>query len=154
MRHQALNTLLEPVAEGLGYQLVGVEYLPQGRHSLIRIYIDHENGISVEDCEKVSRQVSAVMDVEDPISGQYTLEVSSPGLDRPLFTAPQFEQFLGNVSSVRMKSPIDGRRKFQGTIKGVDGNIVTLAMDDKDVQLPVDDMEKANLVPGDVFAGR
>lgn len=154
MKHQALNDLLTPVVEGLGYELLGVEYLPQGRHSVIRIYIDQSTGISVEDCETVSRQVSAVMDVEDPVSGQYTLEVSSPGLDRPLFTAAHFEQFLGSESNVRMRSPVDGRRKFKGVIKAVDGDTVTLAMEDKDVQLTVDDMEKANLVPGDVFAGR
>ena len=154
MRHQALQELLEPVVTGLGYELVGVEYMPQGRHSVVRVFIDSDNGIKVEDCEQVSRQVSAVLDVEDPIHGQYTLEVSSPGLDRPLFTAEHFSRYIGEVSSIRMKAPVNGRRKFQGVIKTVEDQVITLAMDDGEIKLSVDDMDKANLVPGDVFAGR
>ena len=92
-----LQQLLEPVVESLGCSLWGLEYISQGRHTTLRLYIEAEGGVGVEHCEKVSRQVSAVMDVEDPISGEYTLEVSSPGLDRPLYTLEQFQAYVGET---------------------------------------------------------
>ena len=102
---EQLQALLAPVVEALGYECWGLEYMSQGRHSLLRIYIDHANGVLVEDCEKVSRQVSGVLDVEDPISSEYTLEVSSPGMDRPLFTLELFAKHAGELVKIKLCSP-------------------------------------------------
>lgn len=110
-----LQGLLAPVVEALGYQCWGIEFLSQGRHSLLRVYIDHADGILIDDCEKVSRQLSGVLDVEDPISDEYTLEVSSPGMDRPLFTLEQFSAHVGEQVKIRLRTPFDGRRNFRGS---------------------------------------
>ena len=119
MGRQAPDNMQRPIesaVQGLGYELVGVEYLPQGRRSLLRVYIDTPGGVTVDDCERVSHQVSGVLDVEDPIRGQYVLEVSSPGLDRPLFTAEHFQRFAGSRVRLRTSPPLDGRRNFSGLI--------------------------------------
>lgn len=132
----------------MGYELVGVEYLSQGKHSILRIYIDQPGGITVDDCGKVSGQISAMLDVEDPIRGNYNLEVSSPGLDRPLFTPAHYKQFIGHKCTVRMKMPIDGRRNFTGFIKSLsDDECVDLETDDKTVSLAINMIDKAHLVP-------
>lgn len=146
-KNAIINELLEPVVSGLGYELVGIEYLPQGRRSVVRIFIDQEEGISLGDCEKVSRQVSAVMDVEDPIKGEYTLEVSSPGLDRPLFTSEHYKRFIGEKVNIRVRSPLDGKRKFIGVIIDATEQDVKLSVDGQTIDLPLDEIEKANLVP-------
>ena len=117
---EQLQAMLAPVVEALGYECWGLEFMSQGRHSLLRIYIDHADGILVEDCEKVSRQISGVLDVEDPISTEYTLEVSSPGMDRPLFTLAQFARHVGELVKIKLRSPYEGRRNFQGLLRGVE----------------------------------
>ena len=127
---EQLQALLAPVVEALGYQCWGIEFISQGRHSLLRVYIDHANGILVDDCEKVSRQLSGVLDVEDPISGEYTLEVSSPGMDRPLFTVEQYAAHVGAQVKVKLRSPYEGRRNFQGVLRGVEGQDVVVQVDD------------------------
>lgn len=143
-----LLNLIEPVVSGLGYELVGVEHLPQGHHSLLRIYIDNpEGGVTVSDCEKVSRQVSTVFDVEDPISGRYSLEVSSPGLDRPLFQLADFERFAGREIKVQLAVPVDGRRKMSGKLVGVADGLITLEFEGETKRFPFEDVEKARLVP-------
>ncbi|MDH4273987.1 MAG: ribosome maturation factor RimP [Gammaproteobacteria bacterium] len=142
-----LQALIEPVVAGLGYELVGIEYLAQGRRSVLRIYIDSPNGISLEDCETVSHQVSGVLDVEDPIRGEYSLEVSSPGMDRPLFTVAHFQRFIGQMAQVRTKLPIDARRKFKGVIVAVAADEVTLNVEGKDYRLAMELIDKANLIP-------
>jgi len=148
MRKNALlEGIVEPVVTGMEYEYVGLEYIPQGKHSVLRIYIDKPEGINVDDCSAVSHQISAVLDVEDPIKGEYNLEVSSPGLDRPLFSLAQFEKFVEHQCSIRMKSPIDGQRKFTGVIQSVENDAVILVLSDKSVTLPIDLMDKANLVP-------
>lgn len=144
---EQLQSMLAPVVESLGYQCWGVEFISQGRHSLLRIYIDHERGILVEDCEAVSRQVSAVLDVEDPISSEYTLEVSSPGMDRPLFTLEQFAAHTGEQVRIKLRSPFDGRRNFQGLLRGVEEQDVVVLVDDHEFLLPVDLIDKANVIP-------
>jgi len=142
-----LEQMIQPIAEGLGYVFWGMEFLGQGRHSVLRIYIDKENdGITVEDCEAVSRQVSGILDVEDPIQGEYTLEVSSPGWDRPLFRLEQFAAYTGEVVQVRLRSPYDGRRNFKGLLKGVEGDEVVVQVDDNEYLLPIELIEKANIV--------
>jgi ribosome maturation factor RimP len=111
------------------------------------VYIDHQNGITIDDCERVSHQLSGLLDVEDLVRGQYNLEVSSPGLDRPLFTIEHFEQFRHQKAKVKLSLPIEGRRKFTGIIHGVkDGNVV-LEVDEQQIELPFNTIEKANLVP-------
>ncbi len=142
-----LHDLLAPVVEGLGYELVGIEYLPQGRHSLLRVYIDQEEGITLDDCEQVSRQISAVMDVEDPLRGHYSLEISSPGLERPLFVEEHYIRFAGNRAFVRTSFPIDGRRKFEGILKGVDGEDVVVEIGEELFRLPLVQIDKAHLIP-------
>mgnify|MGYP003419483084 FL=1 len=144
---EQLQALLAPVIEALGYECWGLEFLSQGRHSLLRIYIDHADGILVEDCEKVSRQVSGVLDVEDPISNEYTLEVSSPGMDRPLFALEQFAKHAGELVKIKLRSPYEGRRNFQGSLRGVEEQDVVVLVDDHEYLLPIDLIEKANIVP-------
>ena len=139
--------ILTPVIEALGFECWGIEYISQGRHSLLRVYIDHENGIFIEDCETVSRQLSAVMDVEDPISSEYTLEVSSPGMDRPLFTLEQFAAFVGEQVKIRLRSPVEERRNFQGLIRSVEDQDVVVQMGEFEYLLPIDLVEKANILP-------
>lgn len=138
--------IIEPAVSALGFELLGVEYLPQGRHSLLRLYIDHEEGISVDDCGDVSRQVSAVLDVEDPIRGEYTLEVSSPGVDRPLFTSEHYVRFAGHSAEIRLHAPLDGRRKFQGEIQGVEGDEIVLNVEGKTLRFAVGNIEKGHLI--------
>jgi ribosome maturation factor RimP len=143
-----LEAIIEPVVEGLGYELVGVEYIPQGRHSILRVYIDKPDGINIDDCSAVSRQISGVMDVEDPIHGEYNLEVSSPGLDRPLFKLSHYEQFIGERCSVRLKRLYQERRKFKGVIAAVGGEAVTFKLEHEvEFEVPFDEIDKANLEP-------
>lgn len=144
---EQLQALLAPVVEALGYECWGIEFLSQGRHSLLRVYIDHANGILIDDCEKVSRQISGVLDVEDPISNEYTLEVSSPGMDRPLFTLDQFARNAGEQVKIRLRSPFEGRRNFQGLLRGVEDQDVVVLADDHEYLLPIDLIDKANIIP-------
>lgn len=143
-----LTRLVKSTVEAVGYDLVGVELLarPKAGH-LLRVYIDAANGIGLADCEKVSHQLSGVLDVEDPIAGEYALEVSSPGLDRPLFDAGQFGRFVGSTARVRMAAAVDGRSNWKGTITAVEGDEVVLRVDGEDVRLPVARMASARLVP-------
>lgn len=148
---QVLTELVASAVEPLGYELLGLEYLPQGHHSLLRVYIDSPNGITLDDCEKASRQVGAVLDVEDPIKGEYSLEMSSPGLDRPLFTLEHYEQFTGSKVKLRLHVGIDGRRKYTGVIKGVEDEQVVIAVLENDaekeiIRIPLQNIEKANLL--------
>ena len=139
--------LIQPTVEALGVELWGVEYLIQGKYSVLRVYIDRQDeGVTIDDCERVSRQVSGILDVEDPIPGEYTLEVSSPGMDRPLFHLEQFARFAGEPASVRLRTPVEGRRKFKGVIQSVSDDSVTLLVDGKEYQLPAVAIDKANLV--------
>lgn len=144
---EQLQALLAPVIEAFGYQCWGIEFLSQGRHSLLRVYIDKADGILIEDCEIVSRQLSGVLDVEDPITSEYTLEVSSPGMDRPLFTLEQFAAHAGEQVKIKLRSPFDGRRNFQGLLRGVEEQDVVVQVDDHEYLLPIDLIDKANIIP-------
>ena len=144
-----LQQNLSHVVSGLGYELLGIEWHGQGKHSLLRVYIDHERGIGIEDCEIVSRQLSAYLDVEDLIPGHYRLEISSPGLDRPLFNLEQFQRFVGEQVKLKCHAPIDGQKRFIGTIETVDadGGQITLLKDDgSPLTIPYSNVAKANLV--------
>lgn len=141
-----VTELVDATIQALGLELWGVELLQQGRYSLLRIYIEREEGVTIEDCEKVSRQVSALLDVEDPIAGEYTLEVSSPGVDRPLFTLQQYEQYVGSEVNLKMRRPLDGRRKFKGKILKVSENTIGLLVEDTEHDLEFSEIEKASIV--------
>ncbi|WP_374443511.1 ribosome maturation factor RimP [Pseudomonas panipatensis] len=144
---EQLQALLAPVVEALGYECWGLEFISQGRHSLLRVYIDRPEGILIDDCEIVSRQVSGVLDVEDPISGEYTLEVSSPGMDRPLFSLEQFARYVGEQVKIKLRTPFERRRNFQGILRGVEEQDVVVLVDDHEYLLPIDSIDKANIIP-------
>ncbi len=143
-----LRALLEPAVTALGCELVGIEYRASGKHSLLRVYIDKPEGVTVDDCSAVSYQVSGLLDVEDPVPGHYTLEVSSPGLDRPLFQARDFERFAGHEVKLRTRFPVDGQRNFKGLLQGLhEQQVVIEQQDGTRVSLPLDQVEQARLVP-------
>lgn len=144
---QRLVNLLEPIVNDLGYTLWHLESVGGGRNITLRIYIDSADGIDLEDCEKVSREVSATLDVDDDGGSGYALEVSSPGLDRPLVSAEHFNRFVGERAHVRMFAPVAGHRKFTGVIDGVSDTAVDLRCDDQTYHLPLGDMAKARLEP-------
>ena len=145
MLQEEIEQLLAPTIEDMGYELWGCDYLSQGKHSLLRIYIDKESGIGIEDCEQVSRQVSALLDVEDPISGYYSLEVSSPGVPRHLFKAQQYGKYIGKTVQIKLYKPVDGRRKFEGTIISADESTVRLEVEGVPQEFLFSNIVKANL---------
>jgi ribosome maturation factor RimP len=147
-----VSQLLAPAVSSLGLELLGVEYLPGSGNAVLRLYIDVPAGenaraVTIEDCEAVSREVSAQLDVEDPISVHYTLEVSSPGLDRPLFGAAQFARFTGESAKVTLRLPQDGRRRLTGRITRVDGGMIAFDVDGTEITVAADNIGKARLVP-------
>ncbi len=144
-RENKLQALLSPTVEALGFELWGLEHLTQGKHSLLRLYIESEAGVQVDDCAKVSAQVGALLDVEEPISGEYVLEVSSPGLDRRLFRLDQYPSYVGEELEVRLRTPFEGRRKFKGVLRGVEGEDIVLLVDDHEYLLPFGDVDRAQL---------
>jgi len=143
---QSVQELIEPAVTALGFELWGVQMLSQGKHSTLRVFIDGPNGINVEDCAAVSHQVSGILDVEDPINGQYTLEVSSPGIERPLFTLEQYQRYIGEEISVRLRVPFEGRRKFAGLLTAIEADDIVLRVDDEEYLLPFDTIDRANIV--------
>ncbi len=148
MRNEELTELLAPVVADLGLECLGVEFSPSHGNSLVRVYIDAaDRPVTVDDCEIVSRQVSATLDVNDPIQGRYTLEVSSPGLDRPLYTPAHFARFLGETAKIEVNLAIDGRRRFQGPIRGVEDATIVVEQDGKPVRIAHANIHKAKLVP-------
>ena len=148
MYNKELTQLLAPVVADLGLECLGVEYSPSHGNGLVRVYIDSAGGaVTVDDCEAVSRQVSALLDVNDPIPGRFTLEVSSPGLDRPLFTPEQFARITGQVAKVEVNLAIAGRRRFQGPILAVEGEGIVLEQDGTPVRIAHANIHKAKLVP-------
>lgn len=139
--------LLEPGVSALGFELVDVEMVGSHHNPTLRVYIDSPRGINVDDCAKVSRQLSAVLDVEDPLPGHYTLEVSSPGLDRPLVKPEDFRRYLGEAIKVKMRQPQLGRRNFTGRLLDVTADHVVVEVDQERYQLAFGEMERARLVP-------
>ena len=139
--------MLQPLVEDLGYEFVGLEYTGQSNNAVLRIYIDHELGIDLDDCGRVSGEVAALLDVEDPIAGQYNLEVSSPGLDRPLFTLEQCARFAGEQVQITVFAPVEGRRKFKGRILSVTGDTLNIDQDGAEIALDFSNIAKARLVP-------
>ncbi|MDJ0910477.1 MAG: ribosome maturation factor RimP [Woeseiaceae bacterium] len=144
-----LKGLLEPTVERLGYELTDLEVRAGGKHGLLRLFIDKPDGIRLEDCETVSHAVSAMLDVEDPLPGQYNLEVSSPGLDRKLTKVEHFQRFTGEIVKVSMRFPIAGRRRFRGTLLSSDGENIVVDVDGESHTLPVATIDTARLVPAE-----
>jgi ribosome maturation factor RimP len=138
--------LSEPV-EALGFELLGLELVRAGRHSTLRLYIDHEDGIDVNDCAEVSRQVSAVLDVEDPISTEYDLEVSSPGLARPLFKPAHYQAIIGQQAELSLRMAVNNRRKLKGTVVAVEDTMVRLEVEGQEFPVAFSNIQKAHLVP-------
>ncbi|KTD04549.1 ribosome maturation factor RimP [Fluoribacter gormanii] len=145
MIQEELEHLLAPTINDMGYELWGCEYLSQGKHSLLRIYIDKADGIGIEDCEAVSHQVSALLDVEDPISGNYSLEVSSPGIPRPLFKKWQYQRYIGHDVQIKTFKPIEGKRKLLGTIVSASDDVLVLKINNEDKELLFSNIVKASL---------
>jgi len=140
--------LAERVAAREQCELVHVEYVHDAGRWCLRVYIDRPEGITIKDCSGVSRQLSAVLDVEDFIPHAYHLEVSSPGLDRPLRTADDYRRFAGEPVSIRTKAPIDGRRRFRGTLEKFEGEVVTIADEAGEAfEIPLAEVSKARLNP-------
>ncbi|MDF0533291.1 ribosome maturation factor RimP [Shewanella yunxiaonensis] len=141
-----LEEMLKPTIEALGYQLWGIEFVNAGKHSTLRLFIDSEQGINVEDCANASRQVSSLLDVEDPIASEYTLEVSSPGLDRPLFTAEQYQMYTGEEVKVQLTMPVAGSRNLKGTVLRVEGQMIALDVSGSELTIALDNIRKGNLI--------
>ncbi len=140
-----LTRLVEPVVVGMGYELVGVEF--DALQHTLRVYIDCERGVHLDDCSRVSHQLSGLLDVEDPIPGNYHLEISSPGMDRPLFTPGHFERFKGSLARVQLVSPIDGRRRFKARLLGVEGDKIKLLDGEIQIEIPFESIDRARIVP-------
>ncbi|SFC33876.1 ribosome maturation factor RimP [Marinospirillum celere] len=146
-KDKLLEQLIEPVVQSLNFEFWGLELTGSGRHTLLRIYIDSDAGISVEDCALVSRQVSALMDVEDPISGEYTLEVSSPGMDRPLFKLDHYRRCAGEQVQIKLRLAYEGQRKYTGLLKGVEEDEVIIQVDDEEFCFPLETIDQARIKP-------
>lgn len=148
MDNRQLTELLDPAITGLGLELLGIEFNAGERGGLLRVYIDvAERAVTVEDCARASREISGLLDVNDPIADNYTLEVSSPGLDRPLFTPQQFARFAGQEVKITLHAPVSGRRRYQGVIRDVNGDQVVIDQDGQPISIDHADMAKARLVP-------
>jgi ribosome maturation factor RimP len=147
MLRERLMALIEPLLGTLGYELVELEYASGHSHGVVRIFIDKAEGIAVEDCERVSREVSALFDVQDPIPNTYTLEVSSPGFDRVLRTKPHFERFMGERVFVELSAPREGRRRYTGLLRSVADDGVDIEVDRQMVKVPFAEISKARLAP-------
>lgn len=146
-RQKRFEELIAPLAVALDCRLWGIEFCVHGRQSLLRVYIDKDDGVTLDDCEKVSRQISSLMDVEDPINGQYTLEVSSPGMDRPLFTLEQCQQHVGSRVSIKLVRAFEGRKKYSGQLVAVENDELVIQIDDQQFILPFEWVEKAKVDP-------
>ena len=139
--------LFEPVVTGMGYDLVEIEHFPNPKHGVLRLYIDKEGGINVDDCSSVSRQISALIDVEDPVNGQFSLEVSSPGSDRPLRRLKDFQRFTGSLVKLKTAMPLEGQRNFKGRLLAASEEKVVIETESEELELPMSVIEKARIVP-------
>jgi ribosome maturation factor RimP len=139
--------MLTAPVEALGFEMVGIEFVRAGKHSTMRVYIDHPDGISVDHCAEVSHQVSAVLDVEDPINTEYNLEVSSPGMERPLFKLQHYIESVGEVVTLRLKMPMGDRRNFKGKLLSEADGMLTIEVDNQEFVLAFANIEKGNVVP-------
>ena len=142
----ALDNLIKNTVEGLGFILWGYEYRPHGESALLRIFIEKEEGISVDDCALVSRQIGAALDVEDIIPVAYILEVSSPGMDRVLFSADQYQAYIGDKIKIRTRTQINERRNFKGSLVSASDSVVTVKVDNEEFVIPYESIDRARLI--------
>ncbi len=146
---EGLESLLTPVVNGLGFTLWGIEFRSSQKHAHLKVFIDHKDGITVDHCSDVSHQISGVLDVEDPINVPYTLEVSSPGIDRPLMKIAHFEQYVGSTIKVRLSWAINNRKNYMGTLISVNQDEITIEVDGETTEFPFNAVKRANLVSGE-----
>ena len=146
-KEKQVEELLAPTIESLGCSIWGVEFLSQGKHSKLRVYIDKEGGVDVDDCAAVSRHVSDILDVEEVITSAYTLEVSSPGMDRILFKESQFAESVGEQVDVRLNFPFEGRKKIVGLLAGLQDSMAVVQVEDEEFLLPLENIQKARVIP-------
>ena len=146
-KERELETLLSPTVAALGLRVWGIEYLGQGKHSVLRIYIDRDEGVTIEDCEAVSKQVSEVLDVEGTLTSSYTLEVSSPGMDRLLFKPEQYAESIGETVDVRLNYPFEGRRRVVGALTALENDEMVVQVEDSEYQIPLSNVQRARIVP-------
>ncbi len=146
-QNQALLDLIEPEVSALGYELLGIELNRNGHGSILRVYIDKPDGITIDDCVTVSQQLTGMLDVEDPIKGQYELEVSSPGLDRPIFTIEQFRKYIGETIKLRLYEKINERKRFTGVLISVENDMILINCENEDFEVPINMVDRARLVP-------
>lgn len=142
-----IEEYIRPVLEDMGYELWGCQYLTQGRRTLLRIYIDSPEGIGIQDCEQASLRISSILDVEDPIAGDYSLEISSPGIPRPLFYAEQYQRYLGCEVEIKLTRAFEGRKKYTGCIAMADTDNLVLTVEEEKLTFPFSSIAKANLIP-------
>lgn len=148
MRQSEIADLVRPSIESMGLELWNLEYSTQGHRGLLRIFIDNEErGIGIEDCERVSREVSALLDVADPFAGAFTLEVSSPGMDRGLHQISHFQRFAGHMVKIKLRTSYEGRKNYSGLLVGVEGEDVVVRQGEKEFLFPVASIDKAHVVP-------
>ena len=145
-----LESFLTPIVRGLGFSLWGVEYRSSQKPAQLKVFIDHEQGITIDNCSDVSQHISGVLDVEDPINVPYTLEVSSPGIDRPLMKLEHFKQFVGSTIKVRLSWAINNRKNFLGALKSVDEDEIVMEMEGEEVAFPFNAVKRANLISSEV----
>ncbi|KGQ69967.1 ribosome maturation factor RimP [Chelonobacter oris] len=143
---QKIQELIQDSVDALDCELVGIECQRSGRYLTVRVYIDKQGGVSVDDCADVSREVSAIMDVEDLIADKYNLEVSSPGLDRPLFTLAHYQRFIGQDVAIHLRVPVSDRRKWSGKLESVEGDVITLLVDDNPYAFAFGNIQKGNII--------
>ena len=141
-----LEALFAPIVEGLGFTLWGVELRSSQKHAHVKIFIDHEVGITVDDCSQVSHQVSGILDVEDPISVAYTLEVSSPGIERPLIKIEHYKKYIGQTIKVRLSWAVNERKNYLGILKDVSDEDIVMEVDEEQIEFPFNAVKRANLI--------
>ena len=139
--------LFEPVVDGLGYDLIEIEHFPNPKHGVLRLYIDKDGGVNVDDCSIVSRQISALIDVEEPVSGKFNLEVSSPGSDRPLRRLQDFQRFIGALVKIKTVMPLEGQRNFKGRMLEANEDRLVIETDEEELSLPMSAIDKARIIP-------
>ncbi|MGH6618183.1 MAG: ribosome maturation factor RimP [Alphaproteobacteria bacterium] len=150
-----VERIIAPTLDDMGYEVVRVQLSGGRQHSRLQVMAERadQQGMTVDDCAEISRAVSALLDVEDPIAGSYDLEVSSPGIDRPLTRAHDFERFAGHQAKIEMRQTIEGRRRFRGLLKGLEDGHAVLEMEGETLKLPVGEVERAKLVMPEEMAG-
>jgi ribosome maturation factor RimP len=148
-QRKQLEELISPIVDGLGLEWVGIQYFPQGKRSILRLFVEKTGGITIDDCERVSRQVNAMLSVENPLAGHYVLEVSSPGIDRILFSAKQCEGHVGKLVIIRLVVPVTGKRNFKGVLQRVEGTqiFVKISEAEEEMNFSFDDIDEIRLVP-------